>query len=453
MPLRVVAVKPDETDPPVPDGEQDLLRSYLRRMGSLPRLTYEEELFHAGEFYQSRAELGGRLSHFPLVVSARLALARTSEVGETREDAAGGEDETGTIEEKRRRLATLVSALARVAEHLERLARDPGDKAAATRAVLQQSLERLLQGFQFDSRFYHDCVARLEQCATALAGGGERTGAASLGAAAAADQAQALVLMPPAQFETELQAIRPAAERMERARAALLEANLRLVVSVARKYANCGLPFLDLIQEGNLGLMQAVDKFEPQRGHRFSTYAVWWVRQTITQALSSHSRTIRIPANMARLLSRIRRAEQTLLQRRGREPTAAEIAELVDAPVERVSALRKMERQTISLQSPVDDEESACVSDFIEDQQGQSPAESVGASLLAETITEVLQSLEPREREIIISRFGLLNRPTMTLEELSARYQVTHERIRQIEALALRKLRHPSRRKYFEGYF
>ena len=435
---------------PTTGADRDLVASYLQKMGSLPRLTYEEELFHASEFYQARQELGRLFSHFPLLVKWRMAQCRTSEIIEPR--ASEADDDFNTIEAKRKRLLNLDLALDRLGEHLGKIWREDSEKSASARGLLYRSLERLLAGFHFDAKFYHDCRDRLRACAAALIPdqvGGKATGDRALGVEKAAEY----VLMDPPSFSRELDDVRHEFTRMDAARTTLLEANLRLVVSVAKKYTNCGLPFLDLIQEGNLGLMLAVDKFEPARGHRFSTYAVWWIRQTVTQALSSHSRTIRIPANLARALNRIGRAEQTLLQELGREPSADEISEVVDIAVERVSALRKMERQTISLQSPIDADESAVLSDFIVDQHAGSPADAASFNLLRETIDQVLDTLDDREREIVICRFGLLNRSSMTLEELSVRFEVTHERIRQIEAAALKKLRHPSRRKFFEGYF
>ena len=255
------------------------------------------------------------------------------------------------------------------------------------------------------------------------------------------------------EFSAQYQDVEALNARLDNARNTLVESNLRLVVSVAKKYSNYGMQFIDLIQEGNLGLVLAVDKFEPQRGYRFSTYAVWWIRQTITAALSAQSRTIRIPANLARTLHKINRMEQRLLQELGREPTPEEIAERLELAPERVRALRKMERQTISLQSPVDSEDDSQISDFIVDAKVQQPDEVASSHLLVEMITEVLETLNEREKEILTSRFGLFGQPTMTLEQLSQVFNVTHERIRQIEAAALKKLRHPSRRKYFEGYY
>ena len=326
------------------------------------------------------------------------------------------------------------------ARDLQRVATSQSDDAVATRNLLHQSLEKIVASYIFCFRFYAECLKELDQLAKTLPSAGKKALAERL-------------LMPPAEFNTSLASVRAGFSRMGEARTVLLEANLRLVISVVRKYVNYGIGFQDLFQEGYLGLTVAVDKFEPHRGHRFSTYAVWWIRQAITQALSAQSRTIRIPANMARALYRINRGEQLLLQRLGREPTPEEIAKLVELPVERVRAWRKMEHQPISLESPIGDGDGAVVSDLVVDQQAESPDEATSMKLLRETISHVLDTLNEREREIIIHRFGLLNRSVLTLEELSSRFDVTHERIRQIEAAALKKLRDPSHRQYFDGYY
>ena len=315
----------------------------------------------------------------------------------------------------------------------------------------KRKLLTLYPKFFFKMSAIDHCVKLAEGAHRLLAHGTKRHAAPDARLEAMLREQEARLWVSPEEFFTQFQELKKWQRKAVEARTEMVEANLRLVVAIAREYQHRGQPFLDLIQEGNIGLMRAVEKFEYQRGCKFATCAAWWIRQAIGRSIANQARTIRIPTHMIDVLARLIRVQRQLTQDFGREPTAEDLSAELLLPLERVRALLKMAEEPVSIHAPAGEDGAAHLGDFIEDQSAVDPSKQAAVAMLKEKVSAVLHTLSEREREILEQRFGLVDGQERTLEEIGRHFNVTRERVRQIEAKALRKMRHPERRRQLQG--
>jgi RNA polymerase primary sigma factor len=451
------------------EGRLDILddpvRMYLKQMGQVPLLSREQEVSISKRIEKSESEVRKILCRFGFIPAAYLDLASRLAEGDERFDRLILDKK---IESRSRYLKNLEKLCEQVGALRDKLAktyaalRDPKSESPDAKLVEawekgHGELAKAYLKFYFKQRVTEDLVdhtegyvARSAALSAQFAAASERKEKSDAAKAKAAFEQE--VWMSQDDFDRLAKSLREQVAEARRAKDEMVEANLRLVISIAKKYTNRGLSFLDLIQEGNMGLMKAVEKFEYRRGYKFSTYATWWIRQAITRSIADQARTIRIPVHMIETINKLMRVQKQLVQEYGREPTAEEIADEIHLPVERVSAVLKMAQQPISLQAPVGDNEETNLGDFIEDKAAEDPSDMTSMAMLKDRIKDVLDTLNPREREVLEQRFGLIDGYSRTLEEVGRQFRVTRERIRQIEAKALRKMRHPTRIRQLEGF-
>ena len=455
----------DDDDEPKGDQKLDILddpvRMYLKQMGQVPLLTREQEVEISKRIEDAELSVQKYLHRFGFIADSYLDLADKLIKGKERFDRVILDKKIESRERYMKILPKLCDQLRAAHETIDDIFRKLNAKSPRGKTKLEEDLEknftaiaRIYTRFYYKQKVVEDFCEEVENYQKKFWKFNRKlqTNPSDKEFETKMRETQQLAWHTYDGFQQNNKDLRHWIKQAYNAKTEMVEANLRLVISIAKKYTNRGLSFLDLIQEGNMGLMKAVEKFEYRRGYKFSTYATWWIRQAITRSIADQARTIRIPVHMIETINKLMRVQKQLVQEYGREPTPDEIAEEIHLPVERVRAVLKMAQQPISLQAPVGDSDDTSFGDFIEDKAADNPMEEAGFAMLKEKIVDVLDSLTEREREVLEQRFGLKDGYSRTLEEVGRQFQVTRERIRQIEAKALRKMRHPTRIRKLEGF-